>query len=250
LKLAADEIHVWLAFDAELCDAQVLARLRASLDADELERMRHLRSESLRHQFLVARGMQRRVLAAYGTGIEPQELRFVAGAQGKPNLAPAFESLNLQFNVAHTAGLVALAVSREPVLGVDVENVVVRTAPLDIANRYFTAAESEGLAALPPEARPARFYALWTLKESWLKALGQGLAAGLGNASFALDDRHRLVHHQLAAGDAAQWRFWQFAPSPQHTLALAVRFAGAPLEMRVTLHPFPAASGQEYRAQP
>ena len=34
-----------------------------------------------------------------------------------------------------------------------------------------------------------RFYALWTLKESWLKATGEGLAGGLDRVSFRFDER-------------------------------------------------------------
>jgi 4'-phosphopantetheinyl transferase len=87
---------------------------------------------------------------------------------------------------------------------------------------------------LPLSEQPARVYSLWTLKESWMKATGRGLAAGLDNAAFSLDDKHQLVGLNFAAYDATDWRFWQFTPTHEHVLALAVRAPGAARDANVT----------------
>jgi 4'-phosphopantetheinyl transferase len=106
-----------------------------------------------------------------------------------------------------------------------VENVTARTAPLAIANRFFTAREAGDLASLPPAEQSARFYALWTLKESWIKATGLGIGAGLGNVSFEFGRDHQVTRTTFANDDARLWMFWQARPTTKHQLALALRRA-------------------------
>lgn len=222
MKLASTEVHVWLAFDREIPDAHVMRELAAQLEPAEHERAGRLRTETLRYQFLVTRVLQRTALSAYSARVAPADWRFVNGAYGKPELAPPFAALGLHFNVAHTAGLIALALARTAV-GIDVENSRARVAPLRIAPRYFSTDEARELAGLPAGEQARRFYALWTLKESWLKATGRGLAAGLDNIAFALDSEHTAARVTIANDDAAHWRFWQAQPSGEHLLALALR---------------------------
>ncbi len=238
MNLAPHEIHVWLAFDRTLDDPALNAVHADLLSAEENERRAKLYSEELRHQFLVTRALQRRVLSSYAPQVEPREWTFVTGERGKPALASRFAGHGLYFNLAHTTGLVACAVSRLPDIGIDVENARARRVPLHLAPRYFTAREAAALSALPERERPARFYALWTLKEAWLKATGEGLAAGLGNISFDLDDAHRVCGVELPKDDAARWRFWQHCPSEEHALAVALRADLPPADATLRFHTF------------
>lgn len=234
------EIHVWLAFDRDIVDPRVLARYADLLTPEETARRNKLHFEHDRHQFLVTRALQRLVLSAYVDAVAPQDWVFTTGERGKPALGPAFAAHGLRFNLAHTPGLVAFAVSRERDIGIDAENTRTRAAPLHLANRYFTPAEVRSLNALPAAEQSARFFALWTLKESWLKTTGEGLAAGLGNASFDLDDANRVRGVEFAKDDANRWRFWQFAPSPEHVLALGFISAATPPAVTVSVKKFPA----------
>jgi len=222
MELAPGEIDVWLAFDREISAGRDLAELVARLAPEEREHARRMRSAALRHQFLVTRALQRTALSAYASSVEPADWRFVEGEFGKPELAAPFAAHGLHFNVAHTAGLVALAVARTAV-GIDVENSRARTAPLRIASHYFSAEEARDLEAQPAGEQIRRFFALWTLKESWLKATGRGLAAGLDNIAFVLDPEHAAASVAIENDDGAHWRFWQAQPSAEHVLALAAR---------------------------
>ena len=262
MKLGAGEVHVWLAFDGEFADQQLQAGASV-LEPAERERAAKLRVGHLPRQFLLTRTLQRSVLSVYAPQVAPQAWRFVTHEHGKPKLAPDFEALELHFNLAHTSGLVAIAVARAPLLGVDVENAGTGAAPLHLAPRYFTDEEARELAALPPARQARRFFELWTLKESWLKATGRGLAAGLGNVSFSFIDE-TTARVAMTQDDAACWRFWQAQPSEQHLLALALRAESAEVEVRMfrqtpgagfSYQPMPpprrldVASGQEQRAQ-
>jgi 4'-phosphopantetheinyl transferase len=235
MNLADNEIHLWMSFERPK-DVPALTQLRSILHSKELERVDAARSSESKLRILAARAMQRTVLWRYAPDIDPASWRFATGEHGKPALAPQFQPLGLHFNLTHTQGLVALAVSRQRDIGIDAENLYERTTALQLARRYFTAEEARNLEALPPERQPARFYSLWTLKESWLKASGRGISAALDNAAFSLDDQHRVVGMSFAAYDAADWRFWQYRPTEEHVLAVALRAPGATGGVTVATH--------------
>jgi 4'-phosphopantetheinyl transferase len=215
-----DAVHVWLAFESLLDDPANLERFTALMSDDERARERRFRVEPARRLHLLARGMQREVLSSYLPGTSPRELRFISGAAGRPSLAPPFDASGLEFNLAHTQGLVVLAVAHGGPLGIDVENYD-KKAPLEVARRFFSQAEADALEALPGDAQPRRFLRLWTLKESYLKALGTGIAGGLESVTFQIDDAGACIFERAADPHAARWSFSQFDVGERHVLALA-----------------------------
>src|SRR5690606_33310169 len=104
-----------------------------------------------------------------------------------PDLAPGQTDVPLVFNLSHTDGLIACAVSRGREVGVDVEWLDRRGGDIDVADRFFSRYEVQALYAQPPERRRDRFFRYWTLKESYIKARGMGLALPLDRFSFELD---------------------------------------------------------------
>ena len=82
----------------------------------------------------------------------------------------------IHFNVSHSGRWVVVALSEAPV-GLDVEKM--RNANLAVARRFFAKEEYLQLIAQPPELQRSFFFDLWTLKESYLKALGTGLTRPL-----------------------------------------------------------------------
>jgi 4'-phosphopantetheinyl transferase len=98
---------------------------------------------------------------------------------GKPFLEDQPE---LFFNISHSGEWVVCALSKQPV-GIDVEKI----APINmgIARHYFSRSEYSQLMELPVVDRLEYFYTLWTLKESYLKAVGKGLALGLDSITIS-----------------------------------------------------------------
>ena len=159
MNLTENEIHVWMWFERPV-DQPALSQLASILQPAEFERFATANSAEVRMRFLAARALQRSVLAGYAHAVAPAALRFVKGEHGKPALAPEFGSLGLHFNLTHTGGLVAIAVSRHCDIGLDVENMSERTSALRLARRYFTTEEARSLEALPIERQPARIKTL------------------------------------------------------------------------------------------
>ena len=203
-------IDVWFAREAVLDDANVAARMASLLAAEERVRHDRMATDSGRRQQLLARALQREVLSRWEPSVAPREWIFERSAAGRPVLAPAFAATGLNFNVAHTSGLVAIAVGRVSRIGVDVEASDKRV-PLSVAQRYFSAREAAALDALAPEARPRRFLRLWTLKEAYLKAVGEGLPGGLDRMTFTLGEHGAIRFEHDDDPDAERWAFREFS---------------------------------------
>ncbi|WP_306026874.1 4'-phosphopantetheinyl transferase superfamily protein [Stappia sp. MMSF_3263] len=184
-------LSVWLCRDAEPDAAAAIAICRDCLSDEELARMTRFRFPALRQQFAIAHGFVRHVLSLFHPQVAPRDWRFDTGAQGKPEVATGLPRVG--FNLSHATGLVALAVaydetgvfSGDPV-GVDVEQATRNIGP-GIARRYFAPEEVTDLEALPEPEQRDRFFALWSLKESYIKATGYGLSMPLDSFSFAFD---------------------------------------------------------------
>lgn len=239
LSIADDAVDIWLAFDEQFQAPEVQAKLLALLTPQDVERQQRLYFEAGRRQFALTRSLQRNVLSAYVADVEPAQWQFQSSAEGRPTLASPFDRTGLQFNLTHTDGVVAMAVCRHARVGIDVEKV--GHAPLAVADRYFSAAEATQLRALPLEAQPRRFVRLWTLKEAYLKAVGTGLAGGLGRMSFVFGT-DGVFHFQRAEdADASRWQFHQYEIGAQHMLGLAVLPRAGVAHLEVTLREFRAA---------
>lgn len=140
------------------------------------------------------RSALRRVLGSY-LHIPPESITFVYGEKGKPALLAAQNSLDLRFNVSHSGSLGILAVTSGCELGVDIETRQRIVDYMAISNRFFARREHEALSKVPEELRQRAFLRCWTRKESYVKALGQGLACSL--KSFSVSVSPHISDHCL-----------------------------------------------------
>jgi 4'-phosphopantetheinyl transferase len=232
-------VHAWFVRESLLDDAGIAARFEGLLSDTEAARRDRMAFDSGRRQQLLARGLSRLVLSKYAPAVAPRDWQFVQGSGGRPELAPPFDATGLYFNVAHTAGMVALAVGHVPLIGIDVEPFD-RRVPLHVAPRYFSEREVAALQALPPEEQPHRFLRLWTLKEACLKAMGEGLAGGLDSMTFTFEEGGRICFDHVGDPHADHWVFREFDPGG-FLLALAYKDPAAGAAAEVHWH--------EYRAE-
>lgn len=215
-------VELWCVFPDEIRDSQLLKCYRRMLTRDERLRGEAFHFERDRHSHLVTRALVRTVLTKY-VSIAPADWRFTVNAYGRPeigNVDPV--ARRIRFNIAHTDGLILLAVTAHRAIGVDAENIT-RIPVLEIAGRYFAAQEIAVLKALSSQQQCERFFDFWTLKESYIKARGMGLSIPLDGFAFRL--RERAIEFSTDPSiedDQARWCFWQFRFGQQHTAALCV----------------------------
>lgn len=213
-----------------------LVLLRPDLQRDisiiktSLSPSEHARLEGIQHpralaEFVAGRRLIREVLGAL-LGLQPPDVTLFESERGALSIDPSHAS-TLRFNLSHTEGLVVLAVAETDV-GVDVEWLDRPGRTVELADRYFAPAEAAALQALPIELQRDRFFDLWTLKESYIKARGLGLAIPLASFTFSGFDTSPpslrvTVDPPYADRPDTAWSFgiWQLAP---HRLALAIPF--------------------------
>jgi 4'-phosphopantetheinyl transferase len=225
LQLDGGAVHVWR-FPLDP-DAECLERLRAILSADEQARAARYRFAKDQDAFVAARGRLRSILGLY-LDREPAALRFEYNVQGKPSLPAELSDDRLRFNLTHSHNLALCAVACRRELGIDLEHHRPELAGETIAERFFSAREVATLRALPPSLQQVAFFACWTRKEAYMKAVGGGLTIPLDQVEVTLhpEEAPALLSTLDGPSDAARWCLRALAPGPGYTAALVVEGHG------------------------
>ena len=159
------------------------------LDPEETTRMQRFYSSPLQHHFALTRGSLRHILAQH-LNIPAAQVHFEYTENGKPFL----KNQALQFNLAHSGDYCVIALCLQDRIGVDIERCTHAHKPYyDIAKRFFTRQEYLTLAHCSIHEGEDLFYHLWTQKEAFLKAIGQGIAFGLDHFEVSTDKSKSFV---------------------------------------------------------
>lgn len=229
IPIARDELHLWLA-DYECIAPATLDRLAALLEAHELAQQRRFYFARDRCRYLVTRALVRSVLSRYLL-IAPEAWRFSTNAYGRPAIAnPETANSRLIFNLSHTHSLIALGVTWDRELGIDVENIASGSGSLELARHFFAPSEADALATVLQSDLQYRFFEYWTFKEAYIKARGIGLSIPLNKFSYRFPTPDTVaidIANEL--GDVpARWQFWQMRPSEDYLLALCAERLAVP----------------------
>lgn len=107
------------------------------------------------------------------------------------------------FNISHSGNHVVVAFSDQNV-GVDVEKM--GKDRREIAERFFTVREIQQMHACPTQDSQIHFfYQLWTLKESYMKAIGKGMTMSLSSFSFLFNNQTAVLDF---TDDDPDWNFY------------------------------------------
>lgn len=171
--------------------------------------------------------MLRAILSRY-VGRPAKQLRFEYSRYGKPALAAEPGQAEVHFNLSHSHGLALVAVTHRQAVGVDLEYIRPMDDYDDVARSTFSANEYAAIRALPAAQRLEAFYACWTRKEAYIKALGEGLSHPLKqfDVSVAPDAPAALLSAGGDPQEAARWSLWALSPGPGYVAALAIAGRG------------------------
>ncbi len=185
-----NELDIWVISSSVALGDPVRKSIFTLLSVPERERMQAFANEKLQQDFLLAHGFMRMALSKYNSAFKPQDWQFKVNEWGRPSLA--FGGENLNFNLSHTNGLIVLAISNGCDVGVDVEALDAEI-DLDLAMTVFSSEEYKAFQQVPLDQQRDRFFQLWTLKESYIKAMGKGLSIGLDSFSFDFAEEGQLT---------------------------------------------------------
>jgi 4'-phosphopantetheinyl transferase len=194
------------------------------LDGEERARAARFVHERDRREFIAAHALLRILLQELAGG-PAGAWRFAAGSHGKPALHPDHRLGRLAFNISHTRGAVACAMTLDHDIGVDIEDLERPGRLVEIAHAYFAPAELATLRSAPPAGQRRVFLQLWTLKEAYIKAHGDGLSLPLDRFAFALSPP-AIAFAPGFPDDAAAWQFSTMIPTATHIMSVAVRHGG------------------------
>lgn len=147
------------------------------------------------------------------SGLSDPDISYEYGENGKPYL---MGKSGLCFNLSHAGEYVMCAVS-DCEVGCDIEDTTDHA--MKIARRYYAKDEYARIEALSDEnEKNDLFLRYWTLKESFIKCVGQGLLLPLNE--FVLDTGPdgtvRITQHV----DDRQYHFTEFIPAEGYRAAV------------------------------
>ena len=143
--------------------------------------------------------------------MDNEEIHFDYENHGRPFLRGAD---GFHFNASHSGKWIIGAFSSLPV-GVDVQRIGI--VNIRLAKRFFSEQENADLLKRSEENRADFFYELWTLKESYLKAIGSGLTVPL--SSFTVKEVDGFIRIE-SQGKTLPFHLKQYEIDEEHKIAV------------------------------
>lgn len=160
------------------------------------------------YRSLFAESLVRKVIIS-NLDIQNRDIHFGRNMYGKPYL---LGQSNFHFNISHSGYWVVMIWGKDAV-GIDIERV--KDVDIGVAERFFSNEEYMDIMSKPESERQEYFCELWTLKESYIKALGTGLSTPLDTFSIRGLDEDRIT----LSPDRISYRFKQYKVDPKYKLS-------------------------------
>jgi 4'-phosphopantetheinyl transferase len=159
---------------------------------------------------LVADVLLRQVLCSK-LGIKNRDLIFYFNECGKPFL----KNSDIHFNISHSGEWIVCAVSYCRV-GIDIEQIKLIDF-VSIASSFFSDIELQDLMEIEETSRLFYFYDLWTLKESYIKAVGKGLSIPLNSFTVRKNCNSIILRNEK---ESATYFFKQYSLDSNYILSI------------------------------
>lgn len=178
-QIKTNTIHLWyIPLNTKVIREQEIN----FLSIDEIEKANSFHFAKHRQAYIRRRNAIRQILGLY-CNIEPNLLQFNYTKYQKPYLT--YNPNNFQFNIADSHNLAVLAITTQTLIGVDLEYLKPMQDLTGIAEQFFSTEEYNKFIALPTAEQLTAFYTIWTRKEAFVKAIGEGLSYPLSTFSVA-----------------------------------------------------------------
>ena len=218
-----NEAHVWFCHPDEITDDKLLSQYHSLLGEEEKQRLERFHFKKDQHNYLISHALVRLVLSEYAD-LKPEAWQFQKNSHGRPDIKQAANDTSLKFNLTHTKGLCACVVTCGAECGIDAEIVNRKNNLKKIAQRMFADSELDTMKSLHGWEFREAFFRFWTLRESYVKALGTGLAGSSKAFHFCIDDKAEIEFKNSEADlDKEQWQFALLEPTENHIAAVALR---------------------------
>lgn len=181
-----------------------IAQYQAVLTTEELAIAERFKYPELKQRYIINHGILRQLLAQYVDELAA-DIAIEKAQYGKPFLAAHPE---LSFNMSHTGNILAIAISSQCQLGIDVEHYKTRNTWSGMVKKCFAAEEADYWHSLNATQQARAFYQFWVKKEAFVKAVGQGITLGLDQCVVNPDDFTSFLRLPTHAGLVEHWQIY------------------------------------------
>jgi 4'-phosphopantetheinyl transferase len=184
LTLSTDRIYVFV-INFGLYNSDDFVEI---LSSDENNRADEMRSVEKRRQFIITRGITKRILAT-SLDRKPSQIKFLYNQHGKPFINDKYNDYTIEFNTSHSElyGLIAMTLNSK--VGVDIQKIKPLQDISALSSRFFSDNERNELMRIDENKQQDAFYLGWVRKESFIKAVGTGVAYGLDRFTVPLSKK-------------------------------------------------------------
>jgi len=180
-----EEVHIWM---VDLNISQTIQQHfeKSFLSEEELTKAKGFKFNHHRLQFSASHGYLKLILARY-LDCCPSIIEYGIKKYGKPFLKNPTTQYKIRFNMSHSQDIALYAVTLDTEVGVDIEIIKENLNILDLIEHVFTTREKSIFKEIEEDKKTKVFYDVWTRKEAYLKATGEGL-------NFPLNKIEVIVH--------------------------------------------------------
>ena len=180
MTLCPDSIHVYyLAFNSK--HLYSMEKCYSAITQEEKQKSQCFKQEIHQRNYLITHAYLRLILSQYYPEIAPKKWEFVINEFGKPRLSDS-HGITLHFNLSHTDKGVAFIFTFLGACGIDIEEP--KKISLDNGLIDVVLSENEKNVYMASSKKTRLFYRIWTLKEAYIKALGQSLDLVFGTSIY------------------------------------------------------------------
>lgn len=171
--------------------------------------------------------IQKTLLSGY-LNIKPAEVKIGRQAKGKPY---SIDDPALFFNMSNSGNKTVFAFTRDSELGVDIE-LIRKLHDLDqMIEVNFTSNEIQFINN-NKEDRLKRFFKFWTVKEAYLKAIGEGMRLPPDNLEFTVEKNEFKFQSARGIFESNQWIFKNLDIENDYVGTLAIKNNGIHQEIK------------------
>jgi 4'-phosphopantetheinyl transferase len=171
-----------------------------------------------------ARFLATRLLLKYTAGAvleaRPADIDLAYKPGGRPYLRGCDQ---VDISLSHTADLLVVGITRRGWIGVDAELTSRQLRGSAVERQICTPYETQMLDRTGDQRRNTALVRLWTLKEAYSKAIGQGLRFRFTEFGFAPGARRvQVLRPDGTPGTGDEWSFRTWTVAGQYTVSVAL----------------------------
>jgi len=215
-RVLPGEIHIW-SVSLNISDKEYFGYTE-KLSEKEFAKVAFFKTRKAKASFVASHGALRIILSNY-LGVQSKLLRIGHQIKGKPY---SKDDKGLHFNMSNSGILAVIAFSRDSEVGIDIELIRPLHDLDELIIKNFSPKEAKFICTKSNE-RLSRFFRFWTIKESYLKAIGEGMRLRPDQIEFNFEND--LIKSPAIRGvfEEDDWNLKEFSPSSHYVGTVAFR---------------------------